>query len=113
MEYKENVLSYEDYSRLRESVGWENSAKIQAETALQNSLYTSCNGKYRNHRHGQADRRWTILHNRRCDRASCFSKAENRLCYPEYAAEIRGRSHSCRRALEHSADCRKGKRALL
>lgn len=40
MEYKENVLSYEDYSRLRESVGWENSAKIQAETALQNSLYT-------------------------------------------------------------------------
>lgn len=40
MEYEENVLSYEDYYRLRESVGWKNFSKTQAETALSNSLYT-------------------------------------------------------------------------
>ena len=40
MEYKENVLSYEDYYRLRESVGWNNFSMIQAQTALDNSLYT-------------------------------------------------------------------------
>ena len=40
MEYKENILSYEDYYRLRESVGWKNFSKMQAETAISNSLYT-------------------------------------------------------------------------
>lgn len=40
MEYKENVLSYENYYRLRESVGWTNFSKTQAQTALKNSLYT-------------------------------------------------------------------------
>ena len=40
MEYKENVLSYENYYRLRESVGWKNFSKTQAQTALDNSLYT-------------------------------------------------------------------------
>lgn len=40
MEYKENVLSYEDYFRLRESVGWTNFSKTQAENALKHSLYT-------------------------------------------------------------------------
>lgn len=40
MEYRENTLSYEDYSRLRESVGWKNFSKIQAENALKHSLYT-------------------------------------------------------------------------
>ncbi len=40
MEYKENNLSYEDYYRLRESVGWKNFSEIQARTALANSLYT-------------------------------------------------------------------------
>ena len=40
MEYKENVLSYEDYYRLRESVGWNNFSMIQAQTALDNSLHT-------------------------------------------------------------------------
>ena len=40
MEYKENVLSYEDYNKLRESVGWINFSQIQAQTALNNSLYT-------------------------------------------------------------------------
>lgn len=39
MEYKENTLSYEDYVRLRESVGWINFSKAQAENAIQNSLY--------------------------------------------------------------------------
>ena len=34
MEYRENVLCYEDYSRLRESVGWLNFSKSQAEKAL-------------------------------------------------------------------------------
>ena len=40
MEYKENVLSYEDYYRLRESVGWNNFSMMQAQTALDNSLHT-------------------------------------------------------------------------
>lgn len=40
MEYKANVLSYEDYYRLRESVGWNNFSMMQAQTALDNSLYT-------------------------------------------------------------------------
>ncbi len=40
MEYKENVLTYENYYRLRESVGWTNFSKAQAQTALNNSLYT-------------------------------------------------------------------------
>lgn len=39
MEYKENILSYADYFRLRESVGWKNFSKTQAQTALKNSLY--------------------------------------------------------------------------
>lgn len=39
MEYKENILSYEDYYNLRKSVGWTNFSKIQAETAINNSLY--------------------------------------------------------------------------
>ena len=39
MEYKENVLSYEDYFRLRESVGWTNFSKTQAENALKHSQY--------------------------------------------------------------------------
>lgn len=38
MEYKENFLDYEDYCRLRESVGWLNFPN--ARKALQNSLYT-------------------------------------------------------------------------
>ena len=38
MEYKENVLTYEDYCRLRESVGWLNFPNIQK--SLENSLYT-------------------------------------------------------------------------
>ncbi|MCH5271169.1 MAG: GNAT family N-acetyltransferase [Lachnospiraceae bacterium] len=40
MEYKENALCYEDYCRLRESVGWLNFAKKQIENALIHSLYT-------------------------------------------------------------------------
>lgn len=40
MEYKENALSYEDYYRLRASVGWINYSAAQAQTALANSLYT-------------------------------------------------------------------------
>lgn len=40
MEYRENTLSYEDYCRLRESAGWKNFSKIQAENALKHSLYT-------------------------------------------------------------------------
>lgn len=40
MEYKENVLSYENYHRLRASVGWTNFSMTQAQTALSNSLYT-------------------------------------------------------------------------
>ena len=38
MEFIENVLVYEDYCRLRESVGWINSPN--AEKSLKNSLYT-------------------------------------------------------------------------
>lgn len=40
MEYQENVLCYEDYCRLRESVGWTNFSKEQTQVALSNSLYT-------------------------------------------------------------------------
>ena len=40
MEYQENVLFYEDYCRLRESVGWTNFSKEQTQAALSNSLYT-------------------------------------------------------------------------
>lgn len=40
MNYKENVLTYEDYFRLRESVGWMNFSKEQAQRALSNSIYT-------------------------------------------------------------------------
>lgn len=40
MNYKENALCYEDYCRLRESVGWMNFSKTQTEKSLKNSLYT-------------------------------------------------------------------------
>lgn len=40
MEFRENVLDYEDYSRLRESVEWLNFSKEQTETAINHSLYT-------------------------------------------------------------------------
>ena len=40
MEYQENVLCYEDYCRLRESVGCTNFSKEQTQAALSNSLYT-------------------------------------------------------------------------
>ncbi len=40
MEYKENVLSYEIYHRLRSCAGWKNFSVTQAQTALANSLYT-------------------------------------------------------------------------
>lgn len=40
MEYKENVLTYEDYFNLRESVGWMNFSKEQMQKALLNSIYT-------------------------------------------------------------------------
>ena len=40
MEYQENVLCYEDYCRLRESVGWTNFSKEHTQAALSNSLYT-------------------------------------------------------------------------
>lgn len=40
MNYKENILCYEDYCRLRESVEWLNFSKAQTEKSLNNSLYT-------------------------------------------------------------------------
>lgn len=40
MKYEENVLSYENYHKLRTSVGWTNFSPAQAQTALANSLYT-------------------------------------------------------------------------
>lgn len=40
MNYKENALCYDDYYRLRESVGWHNYARAQTENALSRSLYT-------------------------------------------------------------------------
>ena len=40
MEYKENMLCYEDYYRLRESVDWLNLSEQQAQKALNRSLYT-------------------------------------------------------------------------
>ena len=40
MDYKENILCYEDYCRLRESVEWLNFSKVQTEKSLNNSLYT-------------------------------------------------------------------------
>ena len=39
MEYKENSLTYDQYYRLRESVGWNNFCQEQAITALKNSVY--------------------------------------------------------------------------
>lgn len=40
MNYKENTLCYEEYYKLRESVGWINFSRTQTEKSLQNSLYT-------------------------------------------------------------------------
>ena len=40
MDYKENILRYEDYCMLRESAAWLNFSKEQTEKALNNSLYT-------------------------------------------------------------------------
>lgn len=40
MRYMENVLCYEDYSKLRKSVGWMLFSKEQTQMALMNSLYT-------------------------------------------------------------------------
>lgn len=40
MEYRENILTYEDYCRLRQSVGWTNFSPTQAQNALDHSLYT-------------------------------------------------------------------------
>lgn len=40
MNFRENVLCCEDYYRLRESVGWHNFSRVQAEKSLKNSLYT-------------------------------------------------------------------------
>ena len=40
MEYKENMLCYEDYYRLRKCVEWSNFSAEQAQKALNNSLYT-------------------------------------------------------------------------
>ena len=40
MEYKENALYYEDYCKLRESVGWLLFPKEQTQKALNNNLYT-------------------------------------------------------------------------
>ena len=40
MEYQTNVLCYEDYCWLRESVGWTNFSKEQTQAALSNSLCT-------------------------------------------------------------------------
>lgn len=40
MKYKEGVLCYEDYYKLRESAGWPLFPKEQMQKALNNSLYT-------------------------------------------------------------------------
>lgn len=40
MEYKENVLCYEDYYKLRDSVSWSHFPKEQTQKAIDNSLYT-------------------------------------------------------------------------
>lgn len=40
MEYKEDVLCFEDYYKLRKSVGWSLLPKEQMQKALNNSLYT-------------------------------------------------------------------------
>lgn len=40
MNFRENVLCCDDYYRLRESVGWHNFSRAQAEKSLKNSLYT-------------------------------------------------------------------------
>ena len=40
MEYKENMLCYEDYYSLRKCVGWSNFSAEQAQKALNNSLNT-------------------------------------------------------------------------
>lgn len=40
MNYKENILSCDDYCRLRKSVGWLNFSRQQAEKAIHSSYYT-------------------------------------------------------------------------
>lgn len=40
MNYKENMLCYEDYCKLRESVGWLLFSKEQMQKAIDHSLYT-------------------------------------------------------------------------
>ena len=46
MNYKENTLCYEEYCKLRESVGWINFSRTQTEKSLQNSLYTVAAEEY-------------------------------------------------------------------
>ena len=40
MEYRENMLCYEDYRRLRASVGWLNFSEGQTQESLKHSIYT-------------------------------------------------------------------------
>ena len=40
MEYQENMLCYEDYRRLRASVGWLNFSEEQTRESLKHSIYT-------------------------------------------------------------------------
>ena len=40
MEYRENTLCYEDYCKLRESLGWLLFSNEQTQKAINNSLYT-------------------------------------------------------------------------
>ena len=40
IEYKENVLQYEDYCKLRKSVEWQSFSEEQSKKAIRNSLYT-------------------------------------------------------------------------
>lgn len=40
LNYKANILYYEEYYRLRKSVGWINYSKTQTEKSLKNSLHT-------------------------------------------------------------------------
>ena len=40
MRYEENLLRYDEYDRIRDSVGWAHFSEEQAQRALNNSLFT-------------------------------------------------------------------------
>ncbi len=113
MEYKENVLSYENYYRLRESVGWTNFSKAQAQTALNNSLYTVT----------AVENNQTVAMGRLIGDGQYYMIVDV-IVHPDFQNQKIGTSilnlllkyvdnHTPSRTVKHSANCGKRQRSIL